>query len=64
MSLLERFYDSTASVVILDGVDLKELNMQRLCEHISLISQEPVLFTSTIAVNRARKARFYPRRKH
>ncbi|KAG2517116.1 hypothetical protein JM16_007549 [Phytophthora kernoviae] len=37
----------------LDGVDLKELNMQRLCEHISLISQEPVFFTSTIAVNTA-----------
>ncbi|CAH0474092.1 unnamed protein product [Peronospora belbahrii] len=51
ISLLERFYDPSAGVVTLDGTDLKELNLQWLREHVSLVSQEPVLFAGTIAEN-------------
>uniref|UniRef100_A0AAV1T137 ABC transporter n=1 Tax=Peronospora matthiolae TaxID=2874970 RepID=A0AAV1T137_9STRA len=51
ISLLERFYDPAAGVVSLDGHDLKELNLQWLREHVSLVSQEPVLFAGTIADN-------------
>ncbi|GMF18826.1 unnamed protein product [Phytophthora lilii] len=51
ISLMERFYDPAAGVVTLDGNDLKELNLQWLREHVSLVSQEPVLFAGTIAEN-------------
>ncbi|CAI5730066.1 unnamed protein product [Hyaloperonospora brassicae] len=51
ISLLERFYDPAAGVVTLDGHDLKGLNLQWLREHVSLVSQEPVLFAGTIADN-------------
>ncbi|KAG7390659.1 Antigen peptide transporter 2 [Phytophthora pseudosyringae] len=51
ISLLERFYDPAAGVVTLDGNNLKELNLQWLREHVSLVSQEPVLFAGTIAEN-------------
>ncbi|POM69792.1 Multidrug resistance protein ABC Superfamily [Phytophthora palmivora] len=51
ISLLERFYDPTRGKVTLDGNGLKELNLIWLRENISLVSQEPVLFTGTIAEN-------------
>ncbi|CEG36409.1 atp-binding cassette superfamily [Plasmopara halstedii] len=51
ISLMERFYDPAAGVVTLDGIDLKELNLQWLRENVSLVSQEPVLFAGTIAEN-------------
>lgn len=51
IALLERFYDPAAGVVTLDGADLKELNLQWLRQHVSLVSQEPVLFAGTIAEN-------------
>lgn len=51
ISLLERFYDPAAGVVTLDGTDIRQLNVSWLREHISLVSQEPVLFAGTIAEN-------------
>ncbi|OQR96465.1 ATP-binding Cassette (ABC) Superfamily [Achlya hypogyna] len=51
IGLIERFYDPLAGRVTLDGVDLRELNLNWLREHISLVGQEPVLFTGTIADN-------------
>ncbi|GMF37206.1 unnamed protein product [Phytophthora fragariaefolia] len=51
ISLMERFYDPAAGVVTLDGNNLKDLNLQWLREHVSLVSQEPVLFAGTIAEN-------------
>lgn len=51
ISLLERFYDPSAGVVTLDGTDLRQINLCWLRDHISLVSQEPVLFAGTIAEN-------------
>ncbi|RLN75709.1 hypothetical protein BBJ28_00001808 [Nothophytophthora sp. Chile5] len=51
IALLERFYDPTAGKVLLDGHDLRKLNVPWLRERISLVSQEPVLFSGTIAEN-------------
>ncbi|GAB9473867.1 Multidrug resistance protein abc superfamily [Globisporangium polare] len=51
ISLLERFYDPSSGVVTLDGTDLRELSLPWVREHISLVSQEPVLFAGTIAEN-------------
>ncbi|KAH9135247.1 hypothetical protein AeRB84_019268, partial [Aphanomyces euteiches] len=44
INLIERFYDPNAGAVYLDGVDLKSINVQSLRNHISIVSQEPVLF--------------------
>ncbi|CAK4078009.1 unnamed protein product [Aphanomyces euteiches] len=51
IGLLERFYDPREGHVLLDGVDIRTLNLQWLRQHISLVGQEPVLFAGTIADN-------------
>jgi ATP-binding cassette subfamily B (MDR/TAP) protein 1 len=51
ISLVERFYDPTAGSVKLDGVDLKDLNLKWMRSQIGLVSQEPVLFATTIKEN-------------
>ena len=49
--LVERFYDPAAGTVTLDGRDLKVLNLVWLRQQIGLVSQEPTLFSGTIADN-------------
>jgi len=49
--LLERFYDPSKGEILLDGVNLKDLNLKSLRNEIGLVGQEPVLFAGTIAEN-------------
>lgn len=51
VNLLQRFYDPTKGKVLLDGVDLREINVHSLREQIGIVSQEPVLFDGTIFDN-------------
>lgn len=51
VSLVERFYDPISGVVKLDGNNLKDLNVKWLRSQIGLVSQEPVLFATTIKGN-------------
>ncbi|KAL4916752.1 P-loop containing nucleoside triphosphate hydrolase protein [Aspergillus aurantiobrunneus] len=51
IGLLERFYYPVAGTVLLDGHDIESLNLQWLRQKISLVSQEPQLFTATIYAN-------------
>jgi len=51
IQLIERFYDPDKGAVLLDGVNLRELNVTWLRQQIGLVSQEPVLFSGTIAEN-------------
>ncbi|GLE06650.1 hypothetical protein PINS_up016044 [Pythium insidiosum] len=51
IALLERFYDPVRGHVLLDGHDLRTLNVQWLRAQIGLVGQEPVLFSGTIADN-------------
>ncbi|KAI0282942.1 P-loop containing nucleoside triphosphate hydrolase protein [Russula brevipes] len=51
VSLVERFYDPLAGSVRLDGVDIRELNLKWLRTQIGLVSQEPVLFSTSIRQN-------------
>ncbi|KAI0060427.1 P-loop containing nucleoside triphosphate hydrolase protein [Artomyces pyxidatus] len=51
VNLVERFYDPLAGSVKLDGVDLRDLNVRWLRTQIGLVSQEPVLFSTTIGEN-------------
>ena len=49
--MIQRFYDSNDGQVLLDGKDLKELNVTWLRSHIGIVSQEPVLFAGSIEDN-------------
>ena len=54
VALIERFYDplpDNGGCVKLDGVDLRQLNLKWLRRQIGLVSQEPVLFATTIRGN-------------
>uniref|UniRef100_A0A8C9QQL5 ATP binding cassette subfamily B member 1 n=1 Tax=Spermophilus dauricus TaxID=99837 RepID=A0A8C9QQL5_SPEDA len=51
VQLLERFYDPLAGTVLLDGKDVKQLNVQWLRAHLGIVSQEPILFDCSIGEN-------------
>ncbi|CAM6101079.1 unnamed protein product [Calypogeia fissa] len=51
VSLIERFYDPVAGEVLLDGYDIRRLNLKWLRGWIGLVNQEPALFATTIAAN-------------
>ncbi|XBI16306.1 hypothetical protein VPH35_058585 [Triticum aestivum] len=51
IGLVERFYDPQSGEVLLDGVNLKQLNLSWVRQKIGLVSQEPILFTTTIREN-------------
>uniref|UniRef100_UPI00398F5DDD ATP-dependent translocase ABCB1-like isoform X2 n=1 Tax=Pristiophorus japonicus TaxID=55135 RepID=UPI00398F5DDD len=51
VQLIERFYDPLKGQVFLDGVDVRNLNIQWLRSQIGIVSQEPVLFNCSIAEN-------------
>lgn len=50
-SLLLRFYDPTAGSVTINGVDISKMNAKSLRRRIGMVSQEPVLFSGTVAEN-------------
>ncbi|CAB9524672.1 Leptomycin B resistance protein pmd1 [Seminavis robusta] len=49
--LVQRFYDPTEGRILLDGVDLKDINVKDLRSCIGVVSQEPLLFDTTIEEN-------------
>jgi ATP-binding cassette, subfamily B (MDR/TAP), member 1 len=51
VGLVERFYSPIEGRVYLDGVDTSTLNLHWLRQQISLVSQEPTLFSTTIYNN-------------
>ncbi|CAF3082604.1 unnamed protein product [Rotaria sp. Silwood2] len=51
IQLLERFYDVTSGRLLIDGVDIRKLNLQWVRSRFGLVSQEPILFDLTIAEN-------------
>jgi ATP-binding cassette subfamily B (MDR/TAP) protein 1 len=51
ISLLLRFYDVESGSITLDGVDIRNLNINWLRSKIGLVSQEPTLFNTTIKEN-------------
>lgn len=51
ISLIERFYDPVAGQVLLDGRDLKLYNLRWLRNHLGLVQQEPIIFSTTIREN-------------
>ena len=51
INLLMRFYDVTRGRILVDGVDIREMDLQRLRGLFSLVLQDVQLFSGTIAGN-------------
>ena len=50
-ALLRRFYDVSSGEVLLDGYDIRNLSQKSLGTHISMVLQEPYLFSGSIFEN-------------
>lgn len=51
ISLIMRFYEPTYGKVLIDGCDIKSLNLKSLRLRIGLVQQEPALFSTTVYEN-------------
>ena len=51
VNMLPRFVPPTAGSIRVDGIDIRDLTLASLRSHLSLVSQDVVLFDDTIAVN-------------
>ncbi len=51
ISLLLRFYDIQRGEILLDGIDIRKLDLQELRRHFGIVLQDPFLFMGTIETN-------------
>uniref|UniRef100_A0A914RMC9 AAA+ ATPase domain-containing protein n=1 Tax=Parascaris equorum TaxID=6256 RepID=A0A914RMC9_PAREQ len=51
VGLLLRYYDQQSGTLTIDGVPVRDLNIQWLRNIVGVVSQEPVLFAATIEEN-------------
>ncbi|XP_042540641.1 phosphatidylcholine translocator ABCB4 isoform X2 [Dipodomys spectabilis] len=51
VQLIQRLYDPDEGTISIDGHDIRNFNVRHLREIIGVVSQEPVLFSTTIAEN-------------
>ena len=49
--LISRFYDVTTGAILIDGNDLRDLNINSLRDNLGLVTQEIILFDETIEFN-------------
>ncbi len=51
VSLLMRLYDVTEGRVLLDGIDVRDITLDSLSKQMSIVPQEPYLFSGTVREN-------------
>jgi ABC-type multidrug transport system fused ATPase/permease subunit len=51
VSLIPRFFDPERGTISIDGIDIREMTLQSLREQVSLMLQEPILFSSSVEEN-------------
>jgi len=51
ISLMMRFYEVTAGRILIDGIDLREHDLNALRRHFAVVLQDPFLFSGTIGEN-------------
>ncbi|MCA9953572.1 MAG: ABC transporter ATP-binding protein [Anaerolineales bacterium] len=50
-NLIPRFYDATSGQILVDGVDVRAVQVQSLRRQIGIVLQDPFLFSQTVAEN-------------
>ncbi len=51
LSLLPRFYDPTGGRILIDGVDIRQYNLDALRRNIGVVFQESFMFSNSVAAN-------------
>lgn len=51
INLINRFYNIQKGEILLDGVNINEINLRSLRQHIGMILQDPFIFADTIKTN-------------
>ena len=51
VNLIPRFYDIQGGAILIDGVDIRQYDIESLREYMGVVSQETILFNDTIANN-------------
>jgi ABC-type multidrug transport system fused ATPase/permease subunit len=51
LKLLMRFYDPVEGQVLVDGVDLRDFDLESLRRQVGIVSQEPFIFNGTLCEN-------------
>ena len=51
LQLIMRFYDPDQGIINLDGIDLREYDLDWLRSKIGYVNQEPILFATSIKEN-------------
>jgi len=51
LNLVPRLFDATSGAVVVDGTDVRQLDLQTLWSRIGLVPQRPYLFSGTVASN-------------
>lgn len=51
INLIPRLFDVTGGTIYLDGIDIRQIELKNLRDHIALVSQDAILFETTIAQN-------------
>jgi len=51
MNLLNRFYDVNSGSVTFDGVDVRDMDLKSLRDHVGIVLQESVIFEGTVRDN-------------
>lgn len=51
IGLIQRFYDVDSGSVKVDGIDIREINIQWYRRHTALVSQDPVIYSGSIRDN-------------
>ncbi|MDT7832196.1 ABC transporter ATP-binding protein [Flavobacteriaceae bacterium S356] len=51
VNLVSRLYDATEGTVLIDGIDIKECNLDQLRDQTGFVPQDPFLFSDTIENN-------------
>ncbi len=50
-NLLLRYYDVTGGAVLLNGIDVRKIDLEQLRSHVGYVAQEPFLFEGTVREN-------------
>ncbi len=51
LSLLKRFYDVSAGRILIDGIDIRDLDLDDVRRSMGIVFQESFLFSNTVAAN-------------